>query len=101
MVEQGKVVEFTAKVSTPAGIEDRQVVRAGPFTVVSGGEYLLWDTVQQRLKVLGRQPPSKFVDTVGDYVDSDEEFAGLAVDPSRGLAALGLDRDANPGRAHS
>jgi biopolymer transport protein ExbB len=90
MVEQGKVVEFTAKVATPSGIEDRQVVRAGPFTVVSGEEYLLWDTVQQQLKVLGRQPPSKFVDTIAEYMDSDEAFAGLALDPSRGslLAVL-------------
>ncbi len=84
MVEQGKVVEFTAKVATPSGIEDRQVVRAGPFSAISGGEYILWDSVQQQLKVLGRQPPSKFLDTIGEYVGSDEEFAGLAIDPSRG-----------------
>jgi biopolymer transport protein ExbB len=84
MVEQGKVVEFTAKVATPSGIEERQVVRAGPFSAISGGEYILWDSVQQQLKVLGRQPPSKFLDTIGEYVDSDEEFAGLAIDPSRG-----------------
>lgn len=84
MVEQGKVVEFTAKVATPSGIEDRQVVRAGPFSAISGGEYILWDSVQQQLKVLGRQPPSKYLDTIGEYVDSDEEFAGLAIDPSRG-----------------
>ncbi len=84
MVEQGKVVEFTAKVATPSGVEDRQVVRAGPFSAISGGEYILWDSVQQQLKVLGRQPPSKFLDTIGEYVDSDEEFAGLAIDPSRG-----------------
>jgi biopolymer transport protein ExbB len=84
MVEQGKVVEFTARVATPSGIEDRQVVRAGPFSAISNGEYVLWDSVQQQLKVLGRQPPSKFLDTIGEYVDSDEEFAGLAIDPSRG-----------------
>ena len=84
MVEQGKVVEFTAQVTTPSGVEDRQVVRAGPFSAISNGEYILWDSVQQQLKVLGRQPPSKYVDTIGEYVDSDEEFAGLAVDPSRG-----------------
>jgi len=84
MVEQGKVVEFTAKVATPSGVEDRQVVRAGPFTIVSNDQYLLWDSVQQQLKVLGRQPPSKFLDTIGEYMGSDEEFAGLAIDPSRG-----------------
>ncbi len=84
MVEQGKVVEYTAKVATPSGIVDRKVVRAGPFSAISEGEYILWDSVQQQLKVLGRQPPSKFIDTIGEYVGSDEEFAGLAIDPSRG-----------------
>jgi biopolymer transport protein ExbB len=84
MVEQGKVVEFTAKVATPSGIEDRTVVRAGPFTTVSDGEYLLWESGQQQLKILGRQPPSQFVDTIGEYLGSDEEFTGLAIDPSRG-----------------
>lgn len=90
MVEQGKVVEFTAKVTTPSGVEDRQVVRAGPFSAISNGEYILWDSVQQKLKVLGRQPPSNYVDTIGEYMGSDEEFTGLAVDPSRGslLAVL-------------
>lgn len=84
MVEQGKVVEFTAKVATPSGIEERPVVRAGPFSAISNGQYILWDSVQQQLKVLGRQPPSKFLDTIDEYMSSDEEFAGLAVDPSRG-----------------
>ncbi|MBY0400508.1 MotA/TolQ/ExbB proton channel family protein [Myxococcota bacterium] len=90
MVEQGKVVQYKTKVSTPSGVEEREVVRAGPFTVISNGEYLLWDAAQQQLKVLGRQPPSKFVDTIDEYADSDEEYAGLAVDPSRGslLAVL-------------
>lgn len=90
MVEQGKVVQFKANVSTPSGVEERDVVRAGPFTVISNGEYLLWDAAQQQLKVLGRQPPSKFVDTIGEYEGSDDEFTGLAVDPSRGslLAVL-------------
>ena len=84
MVEQGNVVEFNAKVATPSGVEEQTVIRAGPFSVIGNGEYLLWDTMQQQLKVLGRQPPSKFLDTVGEYTDSDEQFAGLAVDPSRG-----------------
>lgn len=84
MVEQGKVVEYNTKVTTPSGVEERTVVRAGPFSVISDGEYLIWDSVLQQLKVLGRQPPSKYIDTIGEYTDSDEEFAGLAVDPSRG-----------------
>lgn len=90
MVEQGKIVEFEAKVSTPTGIETRNVIRAGVFSVVSDGEYLLWEPLQGQLQRLSRQPPARFVGTIPEYVDSKEELAGLAVDPSRGslLAVL-------------
>jgi biopolymer transport protein ExbB len=90
MVEQGKTVEFSAEVYTPSGIETRDVIRAGVFSVISDGEYLLWDPNQGQLQELSRQPPARFVDTVGDYQGSSEELAGLAIDPSRGslLAVL-------------
>jgi len=90
MVEQGKIVTFEAEVYTPAGIVKRDVTRTGVFSVISDGQYLLWDPNGQQLQELSRQPPSRFVDTIGDYVGSTEALAGLAVDPSRGslLAVL-------------
>jgi biopolymer transport protein ExbB len=91
MIEQGKIVEFEAQVYTPSGIETRTVTRAGVFSVISDGEYLLWDPNQQQLQQLSRQPPSRFVDTIDEFINgSDGELAGLAVDPSRGslLAVL-------------
>ncbi|MBC8188639.1 MAG: MotA/TolQ/ExbB proton channel family protein [Proteobacteria bacterium] len=91
MVAQGKIVEFEAKVYTPGGIETRKVTRAGAFSVVSNSEYLLWDPLQGQLQELSRQPPARYVDTVGDYQSAGAgEIAGLAVDPSSGslLAVL-------------
>ncbi len=90
MVEQGKVVEFEAEVYTPGGIVKRRVTRAGVFSVISEGRYLLWDSNAQQLQELSRQPPGRFVDTVGEYTGSSEVLMGLAVDPSRGslLAVL-------------
>ncbi len=91
MVEQGKVVTFPAKVYTPSGIETRDVTRAGVFSVISNGKYLLWDPLQGQLQELSRQPPSRYVDTVGEYQSAAPgEMAGLAVDPSSGslLAVL-------------
>ncbi len=91
MVEQGKVVEFEADVYTSGGIEKREVTRAGVFTVVSNGEYLLWDPNQGQLQELSRQPPARFRDTISEYEKGNEgELTGLAVDPSRGslLAVL-------------
>jgi len=88
MVEQGKVVEFSAEVFTAEGVVQRDVIRAGPFTVISEGEYILFEN--GKLKTLDRQPPARFVGTVKDYTTSTDEFTGLAIDPSRGslLAVL-------------
>lgn len=91
MVEQGKVVRFSTQVYTPSGIETRDVTRAGVFSVISNGAYLLWDPIQGQLQELSRQPPARYVDTVGDYQSAPAgERAGLAVDPSSGslLAVL-------------
>jgi biopolymer transport protein ExbB len=89
MVEQGKVVSFESEVYTPGGIETRSVTRAGVFSVISEGEYLLWDSNLGQLQQLSRQPPGRFLSTVSEYQGSDG-VAGLAVDPSRGslLAVL-------------
>jgi len=91
MVEQGKVVDFEADVYTPSGIEKRNVTRAGVFTVISDGEYLLWDPNQRQLQQLSRQPPGRFLDTVSAFENGEDgSLTGLAVDPSRGslLAVL-------------
>lgn len=91
MVAQGKIVTFSSEVYTPSGIETRDVTRAGVFSVISDGQYLLWDPIQGQLQELSRQPPSRYVDTVGEYQSAGQgEFAGLAVDPSSGslLAVL-------------
>lgn len=90
MVAQGQVVEFESKVYTQSGIETRDVVRAGVFSAISDGQYLLWDSNQQQLQELSRQPPSRFTDTVSSFLNADEPLAALAVDPSRGslLAVL-------------
>jgi biopolymer transport protein ExbB len=90
MVEQGKIVTYEADVYTPGGVEKRDVTRAGVFSVISEGEYLLWDANEQKLQALSRQPPGRFLDTVGDFETGDEGLTGLAVDPSRGslLAVL-------------
>ncbi|MBB84849.1 MAG: hypothetical protein CL931_13660 [Deltaproteobacteria bacterium] len=91
MTEQGKVTTYTTDVYTPTGIEQREVTRAGVFSVISDGEYLLWDPNKQQLQQLSRQPPARFLDTVTDYSGGAAgSLTGLAVDPSSGslLAVL-------------
>jgi biopolymer transport protein ExbB len=91
MTEQGQVVRYRAPVLTIEGqIEERDVVRAGPFSAVSRGRYLLWEPAEEKLRELTRQPPARYVSTVENFENAESGFAVLAVDPSRGslLSAL-------------
>ncbi|MGH0029843.1 MAG: MotA/TolQ/ExbB proton channel family protein [Myxococcota bacterium] len=91
MTQQGQVVRFEADVlSTEGSVEQREVVRAGPFSAVSDGKFLVWEASEGKLRELTRQPPSKYLGTVESFESATEGFATLAVDPSRGqlLAAL-------------
>jgi len=91
MTQQGQVVRYTAPVlSTEGKVEQRNVVRAGPFSAVSDGRYLFWEAAEGKLRELTRQPPSRYLDTVAPFEETTEGFGTLAVDPSRGqlLAAL-------------
>jgi biopolymer transport protein ExbB len=92
MTLQGQVVRYTADVLTMQGqVERRRVIRAGPFSVVSDGRYLQWEAGQEKLRELGRQPPSRYVGTVAPFEATQSGFGVLAVDPTRGslLTALG------------
>ncbi|MBW2388426.1 MAG: MotA/TolQ/ExbB proton channel family protein [Deltaproteobacteria bacterium] len=82
---QGKVERFTATIVTIGGGEaEREVIRAGPFSAISNGGYLLWDPFEQQLTELPRQPPSKYLDTVDGFENATSGYAKLAVDPSKG-----------------
>ena len=85
MTEQGQVVRYRAPLLTLAGrVEEREVVRAGPFSAVSGGRFLLWEPAQGKLRELTRQPPARYLNTAAPFEQATTGFARLAVDPSRG-----------------
>jgi biopolymer transport protein ExbB len=91
MTQQGQVVRFQAPVLGVDGqVKERDVVRAGPFSAVAGGRYLIWEPPQQKLRELTRQPPSRYVATAASFEAATSGFTRLAVDPSRGalLSAL-------------
>jgi biopolymer transport protein ExbB len=78
-------VRYRAPVLTIEGqIEEREVVRAGPFSAVSRGRYLLWEPREQKLRELTRQPPSRYLSTAESFEKATSGVAVLAVDPSRG-----------------
>ncbi len=97
MTEQGQIVRYKAQVLTLEGkVEEREVIRAGPFSAISGGRYLLWESAQEKLIELDRQPPAKYVDTIADFEASTGGMQVLAVDPSRGQLLSSLTATPDP-----
>jgi biopolymer transport protein ExbB len=97
MTEQGQVVRYRAPVLTTEGqIEDRDVVRAGPFSAVSRGRYLLWEPAEEKLRELTRQPPARYLSTVESFENTESGVAVLAVDPSRGSLLSALTDSPSP-----
>jgi biopolymer transport protein ExbB len=92
MTQQGKIVRYPATVLTIDGDEERrEVIRAGVFSVVSNGRYLVWDTDIQKIRELNRQPPARYLQTVAPYeANTGPGFGILAVDPSRGSLLTAL-----------
>ena len=85
MTEQGRVVKFTAPVLTVEGGEvETEVIRAGVFSAIANGEYLLWEPDVQKLRELNRQPPAQYLTTVSGFESATSGMEALAVDPSRG-----------------
>jgi biopolymer transport protein ExbB len=100
MTEQGKVVRFTAPVLNLDGdAEEREVIRAGVFSAVSGGRYVLWEIDAAgvgKLRDLNKQPPARYLNTVAGFENAESGMARLAVDPSRGsLLSLLIETPSN------
>ena len=105
MTEQGKVVRFTAPVLNLDGeAEEREVIRAGVFSAVSGGRYVLWEIDAAgvgKLRDLNKQPPARYVNTVAGFEDATSGMVRFAVDPSRGsLLSLLIETPSGMERIH-
>ena len=92
MTQQGKIARYPTTVLTTDGDEEqREVVRAGVFSVVSEGRYLVWDREIQKIRELNRQPPTRYLQTVAPYeANTGAGFGVLAIDPSRGSLLTAL-----------
>ena len=100
MTEQGRVVRLAVPVlahdansdanSDSKIVETSDVIRVGPFTAFSDQGYVRWQRDAQMVRELERQPPTRYVATVEDYLEADDGFHRVAVDPSRGTLLVAL-----------
>lgn len=94
MIASGQVAKYPATVIQADGNPVAStVVRVGPFTAVSGGQYLAYMPELQSLNVYPRQPPSDILDHAAELEAASEGYVQTVVDSARGvLMSLYVER---------
>ncbi len=90
VVETGKVTRFNHLVTRADGQqEEMEVVRVGAFNIVSENGYLEYDSGEESIAELLRQPEGRFTSTTGDLMGADSGTVAFGVDVTKG-GILGL-----------
>ena len=90
MTESGKVTKFNTDVVEAGGEKvNKQIVRVGPFALVSDGKYLDYNGVTETVSELVRQPADRYMDSAEELQESSGELVEFGIDPTGG-SILGL-----------
>lgn len=90
MTESGEVVRFTTDVVLlDGGSSQQEVVRVGTFNLVSEEGYLTYDSENEVVQPLGRQPEGHLVSSAEELATTTSGIVPFYADPSQG-AILGL-----------
>ena len=90
MTESGKVTKFTTDVVEAGGEKvNKEVVRVGPFALVSDGKYLEYNGVTGTVSELIRQPADRYNDSAAELQASSGDLVQFGIDPTGG-SILGL-----------
>ena len=94
MTAQGDVLRYQAEVVQPTGESvPSEVLRIGPFTATSEGQFLAYLPDLNALTVMPRQLPGEFMNIASEFAETTEGYATAVVDFTRGvLAALYVER---------
>ncbi len=86
MTATGDVQRYEHQVVQPDGQSaTAQVVRIGPFTIMSEGKYLSYLPSLKSLAVLTRQPPSEFLSAAAELQETTSGYVRAIADPGRGV----------------
>ena len=90
MTETARVARYEGEVVQPDGTsKTQQIVRIGPYTASSNGEFLAYLTSLKKMSLLSRQPPPKFGSAQRNLEEAQSGYARAVADPGRG-ALIGL-----------
>ncbi len=94
MTATAEVARFKARVLGPGeAATEAEVVRVGPFTASTGGEYLGYLPSSNALVALPSQPPAELRDMALALAGTTSGYVPAVVDPARGaLLALYVER---------
>jgi len=85
MTETGTVARIMGTVVAPNGTEsEASIVRVGPFTAITGGEFVTYDPDTQRFAALTRQPSGRYTSIASDLTAAAGGYTSAVVDPTRG-----------------
>lgn len=90
MTEAGRIAVFDAPVVRVDGSASRRpVLRVGPFSAFSAGDFLRFVPETAELLVLSRQPAARYRNDAQEFAEQPGVIAAITVDPSRG-SLLGM-----------
>jgi len=86
ITETGRVVRFNHLVTMADGAQDTlEIVRVGPFNLAFDGGYLKYDTQEQAILELQRQPEQgRYTNSAGDLVAETSGVVDFGLDVTRG-----------------
>ena len=92
LIAQGAISTFSGtKVDGDGTAQSAAITRLGPFVAIADGRYLNYLPDTQQYRVLGRQPPSKFLAAAenveartGEAGAGESAIISAAIDPARG-----------------
>ncbi len=94
MTASGQVARFTTNVVQPGGEAlSAEVIRIGPFTATSNGQFLNYLPSLGTLNLFPRQPPAEFLEFVNQLESATDGYVQAVVDSARGvLLSLYVER---------
>ena len=86
MTASGQVAKYRTRVVQPGGESvDSEVIRIGPFTATSDGQFLSYLPNLRTLNVLPRQLPPEFMEVLEEFETATMGYAQAVVDANRGV----------------
>ena len=86
MTASGEVATYTATIAEADGSpRQAEIVRIGPFTAFSEGNFLTYSPVLEMLGMLPRPMPAEFTEIAEQFQQTTGGYAPAVIDPNRGV----------------